>query len=243
MNAAIRAELRKARFTRSLWALPAAGVGVAIVGSVLLVTVGKETDIPERLSEFGPLRFGPTNFGLLLLVLGVRLFADETQHRTLSPTFVRTPDRRRVVLAKLVVAAGLVLLFCLVADAVTIAITAVGLSIRDLPMVYDVGPSALMLSRVVAAMVLLALIGLGVGAGLRNRSVAMVAAILWFALGESLAGGLLHITRYLPGSAVSGLVGNTTTPDHFAALVSALLLAAYALVASAAALTALRRDV
>ncbi|MEY2399195.1 MAG: type transport system permease protein [Actinomycetota bacterium] len=243
MTAALRSELRKARFTRSLWALPAAGLAVAIIGSLLLVTAGKASEMPTRLSQFGPLRFGPTNFGLLLLVVGVRVFADETQHHTLSSTFIRTPNRQRVTAAKAVVAAGIALLFCVVTDIATIAITAAGLSARNLPMVYDTGASALMLARVLVAMVLLALIGLGVGAGLRNRSVAMVATILWFALGESLVGGLLHITRYLPGPAVSGLVSNTATPDHLAAAASALLLVAYALAAGATAYVAVRHDV
>ena len=243
MSAVTRAEIRKLRFTRSLWALPAFGLGVAVVGSVLLVAVGKATDIPARLSLFGPLRFGPTNFGLLLFVFGVRVFGDETQHRTLSATYVTTPDRRRVVAAKAMVAGATTMLFCAAADAVTIAITAVGLAARDLPMSYDAAASALMLLRVLLTMVTLAVIGVGVGVSFRNRSVAMVAAIVWFALGESLLGGLLHITRFLPGAAVSGAVSNTTTASHLAALPSALLLCGYSVLAATAAGAALRRDV
>jgi ABC-2 type transport system permease protein len=242
MNAFLRAEARKARFTRSLWAMPAAGVLVAIIGSVLVVTVGEEADFATRLSQLGPLRFGPTNFGLLLLVLGIRVFADETQHRTLSATFVRTPDRVRVIVAKVWIAGVMAVLFCIAADAFTIPITVIGVTAQGWDMTYDIGPTAAMLARVMAAMVLLTSLGVAVGAAFRNRTVAMVATIGWFALGEDLVGAVLHAPRYLPGAAVQGLVSNTATPDHLAASASAALLVAYVVGVGAAARVALGRD-
>jgi ABC-type transport system involved in multi-copper enzyme maturation permease subunit len=242
MTTALRAEVRKARYTRSLWALPVTACVIATIGAVLVATVGKAAEVPKTLSHLGPLRFGPTNFGLLLVVLGIRVFADETQHRTLSSTFVRTPNRRRVTLAKAGVAAGIALAFCLVVDAITIPVTAIALSARGLSMSYDASGTALMLGRVAVAMVLLAAAGVAVGATFRNRSVAMVAAILWFALAEDLLGGLLHVGRYLPGAAVAGLVSNADTSTHFAATASLLLLVAYGAVATVAAMGALRRD-
>ena len=242
MTAIVQAEMRKARFTRSLWALPATGVAVATAGAVLMVSAGKDTDVADRLSAVGALRFGPTNFGLLVLVLGIRVFADETQHRTLSATFIRTPMRARVVAAKAVVAAGIALLFCLAVDVVTIPITAVGTAARGWHLTYDVAPSAAMLGRVALAMALLAVLGVGIGVAVRNRTVAMVAAIVWFALAEDLVGALLHVGRYLPGAAVQGLVSNAATTEHPAGLTSAALLLAYVAAAGVAARVALQRD-
>ena len=84
MNPILRSELRKLRFTRSLSALPLAGIAISVVAATVLITSFKAPDIASRLSDHGPLRFGPTNVGLLLLLFGVRLFTDETNHRTLA---------------------------------------------------------------------------------------------------------------------------------------------------------------
>ena len=40
------------------------------------------------------------------LVLGIRSVTDEVRHGSLVPTLLATPDRRRVVLAKLAIVAG-----------------------------------------------------------------------------------------------------------------------------------------
>lgn len=242
MTPTLRAEVRKARFTRSLWALPAIGLCIAAVGAVLLVTIVEGAEVPSRLSQLGPLRFGPTNFGLLLLVVGIRTFADETQHRTLSSTFVRRPSRHRVAAAKGLVASAIAIGFCVAADLITIPIIAIGLSARSLPMTYDLAATGAMLARVALAMVLLSALGVALGAAIRNRTVAMVSAVVWFALGEDIVGALLHVGRYLPGAAVQGLVSNTSTPTHPAAVASTLVLVGYLALAAATAAVSLRRD-
>jgi ABC-2 type transport system permease protein len=243
MTAIVRSEIRQARFTRSLWAVPVAGIVVASIGAVLMVTAGKDADIADQLSQLGPLRFGPTNFGLLLVVLGIRVFADETQHHTLAATLVRTPSRRAVIAAKASVAAAIALLFCVAVDVITIPVTVMGVSSRDLDMTYDIAETTAMLARVGLAMTLLAVLGVFLGAAFRNRTVALIATIVWFALGESLIGALFHLSRYLPGAAVRGVVTAEATPEHLGSSMSALILAAYVLAVGVAALYAARRDI
>jgi ABC-type transport system involved in multi-copper enzyme maturation permease subunit len=242
MTNALRSELRKLRHTRSLLAILLVGLVIAAFGAGLLLAIGTPDEIAGRLSDHGPLRFGPTNFGLLLLLFGVRLHADETQHRTITSTYVRTPDRRVVLAAKAAVAAGTAVLFTIVVYALVVPITVAGLALRDLEMTYDVGATAALGGRVVVAMVLLTLLGLAVGVVLGNRTVALVAVVVWFALAESVVGGLLRVERFLPGSAVHDLVaaeaGRPTT-----APAAAVILAVLVTGAAAAALVAARRDV
>jgi ABC-2 type transport system permease protein len=178
----------------------------------------------------------------LLVVVGIRTFADETQHRTLSSTFTRRPSRQRVAAAKGLVASGIAIGFCLAVDAVTLPIIAIGLAARDLPMTYDLAATGGMLARVALAMVMLSALGVALGAAVRNRTVALVSAIVWFALGEDIVGALLHVGRYLPGAAVQGLVSNTSTPTHPAAVASTLVLVGYLTVAATTAALSLRRD-
>jgi ABC-type transport system involved in multi-copper enzyme maturation permease subunit len=242
MTASLRAELRKLTRTRSLVALPVAGLVIAAIGTVVFMAAGKATEIPARLSEYGPLRFGPSNFGLLLAVFGVRLFADESQHRTLAATLIRTPNRLRVLAAKVLVAAGVAAAFCAAVYLIVIPVTLVGLSMRGLTMAVDAGATAALFGRVVVATVLLTALGVAVGTAVRNRTVALVAVIVWFALAEDLIGGLLHIKRFLPSAAMQSLVSASASAGTTAP-VGALLLLAVVATALVAAVVALRTDV
>lgn len=242
MTATLRAELRKLARTRSLLAVPMFGLVVAGLGTVALMAAGEAGELPDRLSEYGPLRFGPTNFGLLLVVFGVRIFADESQHHTLAATLLRTPGRQRVLAAKVALATGVAVIFCLAVYLIVIPITLVGLSMRGLTMTIDVAPTAALFGRVVVATVLLAAFGVAVGTAVRNRTVALIAVIVWFALVEDLVGGLLKVQRFLPSAAMRSLVSAEAAAPT-TAVVGALLLLAVVVAGLSAASVALRRDV
>jgi ABC-type transport system involved in multi-copper enzyme maturation permease subunit len=242
MTASLRAELRKLTRTRSLVAVPVAGLVIAALGTIVFIAAGKATEIPARLSEYGPLRFGPSNFGLLLAIFGVRLFADESQHHTLAATLIRTPNRLRVLAAKVLVAVGVAAAFCGAVYLIVIPTTLVGLSIRGLTMTVDVAASAALFGRVVVATVLLTVLGVAVGTAVRNRTAALVGMIVWFTLAEDLIGGLLHVKRFLPSAAMRSLV--SASPSALTtAPVGAMLLLSVVAAALLAAVVALSRDV
>jgi ABC-2 type transport system permease protein len=242
MSAVLRAEWRRLRCTRSLVAVLALGLLVAVVGTVLLISVGESEEIGDSLSGYGPLRFGPTNFGLLLMVLGVRLFADETHHRTLAATLLRTPRRGRVVAAKVVVGTTAAAAFCVAVYLVVIPITVVGLRLREHELSYDLARTAGLLGRVVVAMVLLTALGVGLGVLVRSRTVALLVVVLWFALGEDLVGALLGGERFLPGAAVQSLVSAAPGSPTSAATAALVLAGLVAATFVAGGLT-LRRDI
>ena len=242
MTPALRAEWRRFRFTRSLVAVPAVGLLIAVLGTVVLLSVGEPEEVGASLSRYGPLRFGPTSFGLLLMVLGVRVFADETHHRTLSATLLRTPNRARVVVAKAVVAMTTATVFCVVVYLLVIPITAAGIALRGLDFTYDALDTAALLLRVAVSMALLTALGVAVGVLLRSRTVALVAVVLWFALVEDLLASLLKGDRFLPGAAAQSLVSagpGSATSATSAALVLAGIVASAFVVAS----VSLRRDI
>ena len=242
MNPILRSELRKLRFTRSLSALPLAGIAISVVAATVLITSFKAPDIASRLSDHGPLRFGPTNVGLLLLLFGVRLFTDETNHRTLASTFITTPDRWSVLVAKAVTAVGTAVATCTAIYAVVVPVTLVAVDRRGLPMTVDAAATLALFGRVTLAMTLMALFGLAVGAAVRNRAVALVACIVWLAFAENLLGGLLRIPKLLPGALVSGLVAGSGH-DALSALPSAVVLTGVVTAAVATARLTLGRDV
>jgi hypothetical protein len=240
---ALRAELRKLRFTRSLWAIPAVGALVSITGSGVVIALLDERELAARLSEHGPLRFGPTNVGLVLLLFGIRLFADETHHHTLGSTYIAVPDRRSVLIAKALVAAGVAVGLCIGVFALVVPITIVGVAARDLPMTIDLAATAGLLARTAAAMTLVSLLGVALAAIVRNRALALVACLAWVALAEDLIGAAFKIPKLLPGSAARAFVAGTGGPDALGPLAAALVLLAFTVVAAAVAVARLRSDV
>lgn len=241
MTNALRSEYRKLVHTRSLLAVLLVGLLIAVAGTCLFLAIGNPNEIAVRLSDHGPLRFGPTNFGLLFVVFGVRLFTDETQHRTITSTYTRTPDRRQVLAAKTVIASATAVLFTLVVNVLVVPITVAGMRIRDLEMTYDLGPTAALAGRVTAAMVLFTTLGLFVGAILSNRTVAIVAVLVWFALAETVAGSLLRIERFLPGPVFQDLV--TADARYSSVPLASLVLIAIVTATGTIAAVAIRRDV
>lgn len=242
MNRVLRAELRKLRSARSLLAIPVTAVAISAVAATVLVTSFKPADIASRLSAHGPLRFGPTNVGLFLLLFGVRLFTDETHHRTLGSTYLAIPRRRAVLAAKAVVAAVTAVVTTAAIYALVLPVTLVAVHQRHLAMTLDVGNTALLGVRVVAAMTLMTLLGLAAGAAIANRTVALVTCVAWLALAEDLLGALLHVARFLPAALAWGLVDGRAD-GTLGALLAALLLTAWTAAFAAAAVVALGRDV
>jgi hypothetical protein len=242
MTGAARSELRKLLATRSLWLVPAGGAAVLVLVAGVFASQAAPADIGDRLSDYGPLRFGAGNIGLLLMLFGIRLFGDETHHRTLASTYLATPRRSHVLAAKAATAVAVVLAFCAVVDVGVLGVTAVALGPRDLDMTLDIGATAGLIGRGAVAMSLLVLLGVAAGAAVRNRSVALVGLVVWFALGEEVAGGLLHIDRFLPGAVADELVAGGRAHGLGVVAASAALVA-YVAVAASVARFALRRDV
>ena len=243
MKTVLLAELRKLRLTRSLWAVPVAGAALSVVGALLFVGLLDGQDLADRLSEHGPLRFGPTNIGLILLVFGIRVFADEVHHHTLASTYIAVPQRRSVLAAKALVAAGVAVAFCASVFVLVVPVTLAGAAIRDIPMSADWGATAGLLARTSLAMAVTAAMGVALAAIARNRAVVLVAALAWLALLEDLVGALLKVPELLPGAVVRALVAGNGGGDALGAGPAALMLLAIGGVAAAVAITRLHDDV
>lgn len=242
MKNIVRAELRKLRYTRSLLAIPIAGIAVSVAAAAVLVTAIDGSEIAGQLSGHGPLRFGPTNVGLVLVIFAIRLVTDETHHRTLPTTFIANPRRLTVLTAKALLGAACTVAVCVAIYAAVIPTTVIALDARGIPMSHDLAETAALFGRVTAAMTLVTLLGVGVAAAVRDRVVALVACVIWIALAENVVGSLLHIEHYLPTALVSALVEGTSSAGLSAAPAAAAL-SAYVVVAFAAAVVSLRRDI
>jgi ABC-type transport system involved in multi-copper enzyme maturation permease subunit len=193
------------------------------------------------------------------LLLGTLAVTGEFRHQTLTPTFLATPKRGRVLAAKLVVMAIFGALYGVVAVVGAVGTGAAILSANGTTGLDD-GDNWLMFARIVLAMALWAIIGVGVGALIPNQVAAIVVVLAFTQFIEPIlrtVAGVVDwvaaVGNYLPGAAGDTLAGASIFTALAASAGNApvlewwhggLLLLAYALVATIVGyLVSWRRDV
>lgn len=253
MRRAIVAELYKLRTTRLWLLLLVASMALTALYAGLLIAF---SDDPGTWTA--PLRTAPgqqTLFAVaaggantLAAVLGAIGITTEFRHKTATATFLATPQRGRVVAAKLVVyvlAGAAYALACLV---VVIALALPWLAAKDIDLsLVGNGLPATMLA-VIADVSIFALVGVGLGALLRNQVAAVVVLLVYRFVAEPIVTGIPALTDwsiYLPGSASAALTQvSMSTMDYLDPWQGGVLLAAYGVVfAVAGSLLSVRRDI
>jgi ABC-2 type transport system permease protein len=230
MTAQVRSELRKLTTTRTNAGLLIAMIGLVLFG-VVAGAFSSETDLSLLESQKDLIGNGAfaAVFGALI---GVMAMTSEFRHGTIRATFVVTPARTRVVVAKALSAtfagAGFGGL------GASLAIMAGLTMIRARGFAVALGSDDLV--RLVLGTTLMSAIwgafGVGLGAVVRNQVAAIVGLFAWvFVIEIVLLQYLPGLARYAPGAAGTALTGDTVGDSHVQ-LVSApaggLLLAAYA---------------
>lgn len=184
----------------------------------------------------------------LVAVLGAIGLTGEFRHRTATATFLTTPHRGRVVAAKLaaygLAGAG----YGLAGIAVTAAIAMPWLASRNIHWVLGGDQVAATLAGVIAAMAILGIVGVGLGALVRDQVAAVVGLLVWLFVVERILTSFAAMdswTIYLPGQAQEALSGSVLTNQRLLQpWQGGLVLAAYGIaLALAGSRLALRRDV
>jgi ABC-2 type transport system permease protein len=246
MPAAMRSEFSKLSTVRGPWLLLAAGPLVVLAGVTGLVQSGGNVHDPATQTT------ALAHVGLaavFTLMFGILAVAGEYRHGTITDTFLSFPGRRAVIAAKLA-SYGLVGgLAGVVSSLVAVAATAAWWAAKGGSFELSSGATWQTLGGGVAVSVAFALIGVGLGALIRNLVAAVAAALAWIALVEGIAGQLLGtgLARWLPFYASESLDRATLTASATHLLPQwggGLVLLGYAVAfAVAAVLTTLNRDV
>jgi ABC-2 type transport system permease protein len=250
VSAQLRAELLRQRSTRTSLGLFIAMLGL-VMFAVLLHGFGLPADdLGDSSDEQLTRLFGPgQNLGTLFAALiGALSITSEVRHGTIRPTFLFTPQRGRIVAAKVWVSTLIGLGFGLVACVLAAAAGTAALRARGIDVALDASNYALLLAGGAAAAALWAAIGVGIGAIARNQVPTLIGICVWLLfieglLAGDLVGGVSDVTRFAPGAAAAALGGQD--PDTLLAPVIALvLLALYAAAAAlAGSIATTRRDV
>ena len=247
MRAQLRAEFLKQRSTGTTLGLFAALLGLVLL-AVLLHGFGLAaenfTDAHAQLMVFSRGEFLAALFAGLLGALSV---TSEIRHGTIRPTFLFTPVRGRVVVAKVAASSLIGAGFGLVASALAVGVGAAALRARGIGLVLNGGDFAQLIVGGAVAAALWAGIGVGVGALVRHQVPTLIGITAWLLFVEGLlagdAGALGDVGRFLPGSAAAA-ISRQDPGKLLAPAGGALLLAIYTIAAAAAGwLATTRRDV
>jgi hypothetical protein len=224
LTAATRAETTK-QFTTSLWWILAivlvvyiGGTASALAGVFSAVASGAIAGDAPPVSQEGLtslLYSSATAVGYVFpLLIGTLMVTTEFRHKTLTPTFLATPRRGRVLAAKLAVGVLMGLLFGVIGIVSSVGPAAAFLAGFGLDTELTSSDTWAMLGRMLLAYVLWTLIGVGVGALVRNQVGAIVGVLVFTQFLEPIArtaaafvDGVSEITQYLPGAASDALVG------------------------------------
>jgi ABC-2 type transport system permease protein len=242
----IHSEFRKMATVRSPWLLLAAGPLLVVAGITGLIASGGNVRDPSlQGTAFAHVGLA----AIFTLIFGILAVSGEYRHRTVTDTYLTSPRRGRVLLAKLAVyglagaAAGFV------SSLTAIAVTAAWWAERGGTVHLSAAGTWATLGGGVAANAAFAAIGVAVGALVRNPATAVAAALAWIALIEGIAGQLLgaSLARWLPFYASEALdrSGLTVTAARLLPqwLGGVVLLGYAATLAVAGLLTTLSRDV
>lgn len=236
-------EWLKLRTTRLLHGMIPAAVAIsfaAVAGAVLSADGADALQSTEGTRRV----LSVTGTGaLLVLVVGIMISAGEYRFGTAADTFLTTPRRHRVVVAKLVVGAVLGLATGAVISVACVGIASLLYRVEGATFPFDDGDVWLTLAGTLAYAALFAVLGVGLGALLRNQTLAVAVALAWFAVVEHTLVMLApDIGRWLPAAAGQAMV-RTPLDGLLSPLAGTALLAAYgAAIAAAGVRVAATRD-
>lgn len=260
MIPAVRSELRKFFTTRLWWGMAIAvfvsgGAFAALFGFVVENgtgggpgggdLVGDDTQIANTIYTAG------ISIGyLLLLTIGILTIGAEFRHKTITATFLSTPNRVQAIGAKVVALVAIGVFYGLVSLVGSTIVGAVTLRVIDRPAF----PSSEVYRTLALSLLVLglwALIGLGLGVLIPNQVAALFigVAVAWIV--EPLLGLLLrvwefsreNIAPYLPTSATNAVLNTATQGDEVRLewWAGALTLGGYAVVLSVVGIWLLTR--
>lgn len=260
-TALVRSELRKITSTRLWWGLLLgaviytviqAGANAAIAGT----EPGAGQPAPPGLDTAQAIRtvYATSAFTgayIFAMILGITGMTGEYRYQTITPTFLATPRRARVVLAKLAAHLGVGVVYGLVALLGALVVGGAVILVRGQSLGY--GTDRLWSSALlgVLAVGLWTMLGIGIGTLIRNQVAAVLVAVFVAFLVEPLAtfilaaNGLDEIVKWLPTNASTALTSpGTTLLEYLPWWAGGLVLLAYAAVlAGLGLLLSTRRDI
>jgi len=205
----VRAEFLKLRTTRAWIGYTLALLVVSGLGAAAQVADAQNADLGT--SEFShELLMSALFADLTVFLIGIVSVTAEWRHGTITRTFLATPRRERVLVAKAVAALLVGAVLATLAILAVFAVAVPWISIEGSSFAVDGGLAARM-GQLVLAVALVGALGVGFGAVIQSQTAAIVVGIIWVLLVENLIQVLLGlvdleaIADFLPVRALGAL--------------------------------------
>ena len=238
MKAMVEAEFLKLRTTRTVYFLLAGVVALSVV--TVLDPNHSAATFRKPFNEQTFLLFTSMLTRLLIFVLGVRLMTDEFRHGTIVPTLLTSPRRGRVFAAKAIVAGGAGIVAAALSWTAMTAAASLVASGEGATLALD-STAWQTFAGMLGAGALWGVLGVFLGAIVRNQLMVTVGGLLWLLGIEDMFRGFLgDLGGYLPGQA--GLL-MVLAPSEGAAVTGLVTIVAYAAGFGLLATRGMQRDV
>jgi ABC-2 type transport system permease protein len=253
MTRLIAAEWTKL-FTTRVWIGLIIGACLMAGGFAALFTglAGVEQNGQPGLPEVGTPQYETivfsvgANASVFLLILGIIGMTQEYRHRTATPTFLTTPRRWRVVVAKLLSYALVAVPFAVLVLVVVVAVVLIYAGARGAAPSLN-SDNLQTLGAAGLVLIVYSVIGVGLGALLRNQVGAIVGSLVYLYVIEPIVasiGAIQGAYKWLPGGAVQAITSDFQAPELLQPWQGVLLLLGYGLLAALlGTLLAVRRDI
>lgn len=220
---ALKSEWLKLVSVRTTWALLGAMVVIEGLAAGLATGLG---DIDElRKGNVSTFIIGTRLAPVFMFTLGALLSTNEYRHGTANSTFVITPRRERVIIAKLAVGVAVGIIGALLYIAVHAGLGLSILSSRGVDVDSDLAVNGYV--GVGVGLVLGCLFGVALGALLRNQVLTIIVGLVLFLLAGTVALFIGNdVGQYFPGEALLALQ-NTPNVDLLGQTGGGLVLAGY----------------
>ena len=239
----LRAEIIKVRSTRTTLGLVLGMVAIIllfVILTALLTSVGQMSQREQQRSLFSIGSFA----GLFAALAGIMLVTGEYRFGTIRPTYLFTPKRSLVLIAK--VAASLVagFVFALVGEILSVGIGGAILDERSISISLTHHDYTLLTIGTLIGTALWGGIGVGLGMIVRNQVGAIIGLLAWGFVIQNLLFALApSVGRWTPDQAQNGLMGLTDAHLLDPGAGGVVLLGWTIAICVAGAVMAARRDV
>lgn len=202
----IRAELLKLRSTQVwFWLL----LGTLAIAALFVIGPLASSGGITSASDVPDIFIASSNTYLLVFVLGVLGVTTEFRYQTITPTLLQTPSRWAVVTSKMITYALLGVLYAAAAVILQLVIAVPWLAAKNIDVDWVGGAVRHDIIGIFGVLALFGIVGLGIGALLKNQIVAVVMGVIFLLVLQNIVSaipGVKTVFPYLPGGAVDAIM-------------------------------------
>jgi ABC-2 type transport system permease protein len=202
-----KAEILKIRSTRTTIGLLLGMIALILLFSLLTDLLSNVSSLTGTVNQKNVLSIGSLS-GIFSALAGVLLITSEYRFGTIRPTYLFTPRRSTVLVAKTLAGAAAGLVFGVLGEALGFAIGEIILSARGIPLSLSGSSVALLLFGTVASTALFGVFGVGLGAIVRNQVGSIITLLAWGFVVDNLLFGLVPaVGRFTPVQSSNAFIG------------------------------------